>query len=142
VLTSITGVVVLACILELLRRQQLREKYAAIWLGIGVLVAPLGFFPTVLNGVAHKIGVANGASLVLFAGFILVLLVCLHLSWEASRLEAETRILSEEVALIRSKVGEHTVMLEALRADRQRAAARNEPAREDQPVREDQEVQA
>ena len=36
VLTSITGVVVLACILELLRRQQLREKYAAIWLGIGI----------------------------------------------------------------------------------------------------------
>jgi hypothetical protein len=140
VLTSITGVVVLACILELLRRQQLREKYAAIWLGIGIVVAPLGFFPTVLNGVAHKIGVANGASLVLFAGFILVLLVCLHLSWEASRLEAETRILSEEVALVRSKVGEHSALLEALEADRKRVAGRSEPAREDQ--REDQGVQA
>ncbi|WP_084718583.1 DUF2304 domain-containing protein [Streptacidiphilus carbonis] len=148
VLTSITGVVVLACILELLRRQQLREKYAAIWLAIGVVVAPLGFFPTVLNGVAHKIGVANGASLVLFAGFILVLLVCLHLSWEASRLEAETRILSEEVALVRSKVGEHTVLLEALKADRQRTGPRAEPAERHEPVgrhepaKEEQEVQA
>jgi hypothetical protein len=92
--------------------------------------------------VAHKIGVANGASLVLFAGFILVLLVCLHLSWESSRLEAETRILSEEIALVRSKVGEHAALLEALEADRQRVAARNEPVREDQSVRADQGVQA
>ncbi|MFC1400526.1 MULTISPECIES: DUF2304 domain-containing protein [Streptacidiphilus] len=137
VLTSITGVVVLACILELLRRQQLREKYAAIWLGIGAVVAPLGFFPTVLNGVAHKIGVANGASLVLFAGFILVLLVCLHLSWESSRLEAETRILSEEVALVRSKVAEHTVLLAALDAERRRTASRS-----DDPAMAEQEAQA
>ncbi|MFC1417183.1 DUF2304 domain-containing protein [Streptacidiphilus cavernicola] len=103
-LTSITSLVVLGCILELLRRQQLREKYAAIWLAIGVVVAPVGFFPSILNGVAHRLGVANGASLVLFAGFILVLLVCLHLSWEASQLEAETRTLSEDLALVRTRL--------------------------------------
>ena len=101
-LTSITGIVVLGYILELLRRQQLREKYAAIWLGIGAVIAPLGFFPSLLDSTAHRLGVASGVSLVLFAGFVLVLLVSLHLSWEASRLEAETRILAEDVALIRA----------------------------------------
>ncbi|MBC3843845.1 DUF2304 domain-containing protein [Streptacidiphilus sp. 4-A2] len=107
VVTSITGVLVLAYILELLRRQQLREKYAAIWLAIGVVVAPLGFFPGILNSTAHHLGIASGVSLVLFAGFLLVLLVCLHLSWEASRLEAETRTLAEEVALLRAHLVEH-----------------------------------
>jgi hypothetical protein len=115
VLTSITGVVVLMCILELLRRQQLREKYAVIWLAIGLLVAPVGFFPQVLNGMAHRLGVANGASLVLFAGFVLVLLVCLHLSWEASRLEAETRTLSEDVALLRTEQQKQAVAIHELR---------------------------
>ncbi|MGK4581325.1 DUF2304 family protein [Kitasatospora sp. HPMI-4] len=105
-LTSITGIVVLAYILELLRRQQLREKYAAIWLCIGLVVAPLGFFPSLLDSTARSVGVASGVSLVLFAGFVLVLLVSLHLSWEASRLEAKTRTLAEDIALIRSRLTE------------------------------------
>jgi hypothetical protein len=126
VLTSITSVVVMACILELLRRQQLREKYAVIWLTIGVVTVPLGFFPTLLNGVARRLGVANGASLVLFAGFVLLLMVCLHLSWEASRLEAETRILSEEVALVRSKVNQHSLLIESLQPTEQSAEGREE----------------
>jgi hypothetical protein len=130
VLTSITGVVVLACILELLRRQQLREKYAIIWLAIGIVVAPLGFDPNLLNGLAHHLGVANGASLVLFAGFILVLMVCLHLSWEASRLEAETRILSEEVALVRSRVGEHSAAIQELRGALSGDRARRDDTKE------------
>ncbi|MDH6111012.1 hypothetical protein P3T36_005916 [Kitasatospora sp. MAP12-15] len=101
-LTSITGLLVLGYILELLRRQQLREKYAAIWLAIGIVVAPLGFIPDLLDSTAKRLGVQSGASLVLFAGFVLILLVSLHLSWEASRLEAETRTLAEDVALIRA----------------------------------------
>jgi hypothetical protein len=115
VLTSITSVLVLGCILELLRRQQLREKYAAIWLTIGIVVAPIGFFPSLLNGVAHRLGVASGASLVLFAGFILVLLVCLHLSWEASRLEEETRTLSEDIALVRTQLDQQAADIAELR---------------------------
>ncbi|WAL72260.1 DUF2304 domain-containing protein [Kitasatospora sp. YST-16] len=107
IITSITGVLVLLYILELLRRQQLREKYAVIWLAIGIAVAPLGFFPDLLDSTAGHLGIASGVSLVLFAGFVLVLLVCLHLSWEASRLEAETRSLAEEVALLRSHLVEH-----------------------------------
>ncbi|MDH6578416.1 DUF2304 domain-containing protein [Kitasatospora sp. MAP5-34] len=104
ILTSITGIVLLGYILELLRRQQLREKYAAIWLSIGVVIAPLGFFPDLLDSTARRLGVASGASLVLFVGFVLVLLVSLHLSWESSRLEAETRTLAEDVALIRAQL--------------------------------------
>ncbi|GAA4853091.1 DUF2304 domain-containing protein [Kitasatospora terrestris] len=107
IITSITGVLVLVYILELLRRQQLREKYAAIWLVIGLVVAPLGFFPSILDSTARRLGIASGVSLVLFAGIILIFLVSLHLSWEASRLEAETRSLAEEVALLRSHLVEH-----------------------------------
>ncbi|MFJ8040882.1 DUF2304 domain-containing protein [Kitasatospora sp. NPDC096147] len=107
ILTSITGLLVLGYILELLRRQQLREKYAAIWLAIGLLVAPIGFVPDILDSTARRLGVASGASLVLFAGFVLILLVSLHLSWETSRLEAETRTLAEDVALIRAHLVQH-----------------------------------
>ena len=106
VITSLTGLALLACILELLRRHQLREKYAALWLAVGSAVVPLGLFPQMLDSLARGLGIMSGASLVLFAGIVLLLLVCLHLSWESSRLEEETRTLAEEIALIRTALDE------------------------------------
>jgi hypothetical protein len=104
VLTGITALVVLVFIFELVRRRQLREKYAGLWLGIGLVVAVLGFFPRLLDNISRAVGVVNGVSLVLFLGIVFLLLVCLHLSWEMSRMEEETRSLAEEVALLRTQV--------------------------------------
>lgn len=103
ILTGITGVVLFVFILELLRRRQLREKYAALWLTVGVAILPFAFVPRLLDRAASYVGVASGASLVFFLGFVLLLLVCLHLSWEVSRLEEETRTLAEDVALLRTE---------------------------------------
>ena len=102
--SGLTGLLLLAVILELLRRRQLREKYALLWLGVVLVVLPLAFYPRLFDGIAQTLGVASGASLVLFLGFVFLLLVCIHLSWEVSRLEEETRTLAEEMALIRTEV--------------------------------------
>ena len=56
----------------------------------------------------------------LFAMSILMLLgVCLHLSWEISVVEDETRTLAEEVAILRTQVEalEHRASVSALSAD-------------------------
>jgi hypothetical protein len=106
VLTALTAVILLGIIAELLRRRQLREKYTVLWMGVGLIVVVLGFFPGLLNGLSNAVGVASGASLVLFLGVVFLLLVCIHLSWESSRLEEKTRTLAEEVALIRAQLAE------------------------------------
>ncbi|RIV41425.1 DUF2304 domain-containing protein [Micromonospora radicis] len=102
--TGLTGLVLLATIVELLRRRQLREKYGMLWLGLLFVVIPLSLFPRLLDGVADLLGVASGVSLVLFLGIVFLLLVCIHLSWEVSALEEETRTLAEEFALLRAEV--------------------------------------
>jgi hypothetical protein len=94
----------LVLIFELLRRRQLREKYAVLWMAVGLLTLPFGLVPDSLNATASHLGVASGASLVLFLAVVFLLLVCIHLCWEASRLEDETRALAEEVALIRTEL--------------------------------------
>ncbi|WP_239096040.1 DUF2304 domain-containing protein [Micromonospora lutea] len=116
--TGLTGLVLLATIVELLRRRQLREKYGMLWLGLLFVVIPLSLFPRLLDGVADLLGVASGVSLVLFLGIVFLLLVCIHLSWEVSALEEETRTLAEEFALLRAEV-------EAERAERTQWAARH-----------------
>ncbi|WP_433528612.1 DUF2304 domain-containing protein [Micromonospora sp. CA-263727] len=119
--TGLTGLVLLATIVELLRRRQLREKYGMLWLGLLFVVIPLSLFPTLLDGVADLLGVATGVSLVLFLGIVFLLLVCIHLSWEVSRLEEETRTLAEEFALLRAEVEADR----ADRADRQELVSRD-----------------
>ncbi|MEV1332517.1 DUF2304 domain-containing protein [Micromonospora costi] len=102
--TGLTGLILLATIIELLRRRQLREKYGMLWLGVLVIVIPLALFPRLLDNVAGMLGVASGVSLVLFLGIVFLLLVCVHLSWEVSALEEETRTLAEDFALLRAEI--------------------------------------
>ena len=79
ILTGATALLFLGFIFELVRRRRLREKYAVLWIFVGVIVLGLGLFPRALNRVAIDVGVANGVSLVLFFGVMFLLLVCLHL---------------------------------------------------------------
>jgi hypothetical protein len=116
ILTGIVALLLLGLIFELLRRRQLREKYAVLWLVVGLGTLPFGFVPTSLNSVARHLGVRNGASLVLFLAVVFLLLVCIHLSWEASRLEDETRALAEETALIRTELRDLQAEIAAHRA--------------------------
>ncbi len=103
IVTGLTALAVLAFMVELLRRRQLQEKYAILWLLVSIVMLPLAFFPILTDKVAEAIGIASGVSLVLFLGIVFLLLVCVHLSWEVSRLEEETRTLAEDVALMRAE---------------------------------------
>ena len=110
IFTAIIGLVLLVVFFELLRRRQLREKYAVLWIIVALGVVPLAIFPDGLDRVTRSIGVRSGASLVLFLGLVLLLLICTHLSWEVSQLEEETRTLAEEIALIRTQLEERSVI--------------------------------
>jgi hypothetical protein len=112
VFTAIVGLVLLVVFFEMLRRRQLREKYAVMWIIVALGVVPLAIFPEALDVVADTLHVKSGASLVLFLGLVLLLLICTHLSWEVSQLEEETRTLAEEIALIRTQLEERAVIPE------------------------------
>ena len=51
----------------------------------------------------HALGVDYGPSAVFLGAIVFLLLVCMHLSWEVSRLEERTRTLAEELALLRRR---------------------------------------
>jgi hypothetical protein len=114
--TATTGLVMLLVIFELLRRRQLREKYGALWLVVAIGVLPLAVFPTLLDGFTKSLGIASGLSLFFFLAIVFLLLVIVHLSWECSRLEEETRDLSEEIAMLRSDFEELRQRTEPSRA--------------------------
>jgi hypothetical protein len=98
------SVLVLAGIVELLRRRQLTEKYAVLWLFVGILLLVFTVFPGILGWSSDLLGVAVPSNLLFFVGIVFLVGVVLHLSWEVSRLENETRKLAEDQAILRLEV--------------------------------------
>lgn len=98
------AIVTTVFVFELLRRGILREKFAALWLAVSVAVLVMAAFPRTVSWLADSLGVQVPANLLFFLTAILLLLVSVQLSYEVSRLEARTRRLAEEVALLREEV--------------------------------------
>lgn len=104
ILALIGGLAILIGMVELLRRRQLKEKYAVLWVLVAIAVAILAIFPDLLNVAGRLLHIADPPNLLMFLAAAVLLLVTVHLSWETSRLEDETRALAEELALLRYQV--------------------------------------
>ena len=98
---SIVVVAILFFVFEMLRRQKLREKYAVLWIVIGIGTLLLAAFPALLEQASGLLGIQVPANLLFITTLVLLVGVCLHLSREQSQAEDEVRILCEEVALLK-----------------------------------------
>lgn len=100
------AVLVLVIIVSLLLRRQLREKYATLWILIGLVILILAIFPGLLLGLSQALGVEIPANLIFALSLVLLVGVALHLSWELSQAEDEVRRVAEDVAIVRAEVEE------------------------------------
>lgn len=98
------ALVVLAIIITLLMRRHLREKYALLWLVIGIAMLVLAVFPELLGALAGLLGVIVPSNLLFALAVALLIGVTLHLSWELSHAEEEIRRVAEEVAILRTEI--------------------------------------
>jgi len=97
------AVIVLAVIVWLLLTRRLREKYAVLWLVIGLAMLILTVFPGLLGALADLVGVEVPANLLFLLALALLVCVTLHQSWELSTAEDEIRRVAEEVAILRAE---------------------------------------
>lgn len=98
----ILSLVIVLLVFDMLRRKKIREKYAALWLVVGLSMLVLAAFPRLLEFVADILHVQVPSNLLFAMSIVLALGVCLHLSWEISVVEDETRVLAEEAAILRA----------------------------------------
>lgn len=105
VIVIVGALVTLVVIFRLVRLQQLRSKYALLWLVIALALVPIAVFPGLLEWTSDRLGIEVPANALLFAACAFLFAVAVHYSWEISRLETRTRLLAEEVALLRARLG-------------------------------------
>jgi hypothetical protein len=90
-------------LLRLLRRRQLRGKYTLLWIVTGVFVLVIASAPSLLDRTARSLRIYNSPNLLFALALAFLLLVCVYFSYELSRLEERTRILAEELAILRAE---------------------------------------
>ena len=125
----ILALVIVVLVVEMLRRKKLREKYAVLWLVVGLATLILAAFPQLLALTARALGVQVPSNLLFAMTILLALGVCLHLSWEISVVEDETRTLAEEAAILRAHIERLEARLDAELPETSRSATTaNDPA--------------
>lgn len=100
----IMALIVVGAVVWLLRQRKLREKYAVLWILVGIATLILAGFPQLLTMAADVAGFALPSNLLFLLAILLPIGVCLHLSLEISVVEDETRALAEEAAILRAQL--------------------------------------
>ena len=101
VLAVAAAIVGLVLIFRQVRLGRLRAKYALIWLTVALIVLPFAVIPGLLDETASFLGIAYGPTLLLVAGLVFFAALSIHFSSELTRVEERTRVLAEEIAILR-----------------------------------------
>lgn len=106
-LTLVAGaavVAVLCVVIELIRRRQLQERYALLWIVTGVVMLVLAVWRGALYALADAAGVAYPPSALYMVAGLFVLAVLLHYSTVLSRLSDQNKTLAQKVALLEQEL--------------------------------------
>ena len=103
-LVAVTGsLVLLVVVFELVRRKQLLERYALLWLFSALVLLILASWRGLLSSVADAIGVFYPPSALFAVAFAFVLLLLLHFSLAVSRLTDQSKVLAQRVAMLEQR---------------------------------------
>ena len=98
-----TALFTLCLVIWMLRRGRLRERHAVWWITAGILALIVSIFPVTLEWASAVVGFQLGTNLVYFVSIASLALVCIQHSAELTRVEAQVRVLAEDVAILRLK---------------------------------------
>ena len=101
---TLGALVLLLVVLELVRRRRLLERYALLWLAVGVALVVLGAWQGLLTRVSDAIGVAAPPNALFAVGLGFLVLLVLNFSVVISRLSDQTKVLAQRLALLEERV--------------------------------------
>lgn len=102
-LVGISCFLIILFIVESIRKKKLREEYALIWLTSGITLLFFGIWPELLFIVSRILNLHYLSTLFLIA-FVFLILIVLHFSIIISKLSDRTKILMQELSLLRFEI--------------------------------------
>lgn len=96
----IASALLLAYIIEAVRRRRLREEYSVLWILTACVLFVLSLLRPALGLVSALLGIATPVNALFAVGFGFTTIILLHFSTVISRLSHENRDLAQRYALL------------------------------------------
>lgn len=101
---TFASLALLLIVLELVRRRRLLERYALLWLVVGVALVVLGAWRGLLTAVAGGLGISAPPNALFAVGLGFLVMLVLNFSVVISRLSDQTKVLAQRIALLEQEV--------------------------------------
>lgn len=102
--TGTIGIATAVIIVFLIRKDHLHVRYGLWWMGAAVIFALLGLFPTIVDFVAGKLGIAYPPVLALILGLVALVIKILVMDIERSRNTIRMQRLVQRIALLEAEI--------------------------------------
>lgn len=101
----LTSLIVMAVVLELVRRRLLREEYSWLWLLTAAVMIVLVSWQRLLLVITRLIGAVSPLTTLLLFSLLFLLAIAIHYSIIISRLTTQVKNLAQELALLDATAG-------------------------------------
>ncbi len=114
VFVFLAGLAILLFILNLVRKKQLREQYALLWILAAVVLCLAAVFIHGIERLSHLVGIYYPPAFLFLIAILMILLLQFHFSTVISNLKEQNKALIQDVGILASE-------LEAMRKERDAA---------------------
>jgi hypothetical protein len=115
IVATLGAAALLLMVLELVRRRRLLERYALLWLAVGLVLVVLGAWRGLLTTISDAIGVAAPPNALFAVGLGFLVILVLNFSVVISRLSDQTKVLAQRLGLLEERLRASEAALRELR---------------------------
>jgi hypothetical protein len=101
VIATIVNILIFVSVIELIRRNRLKEKYSLLWLFSSLIMLWFSLSRKTLHYVSGLIGIQYPPSFIFLLSFFFLIVINIHFSTVISKLSDRCKTLSQEVAILR-----------------------------------------
>jgi len=99
----VASLLIMALVVELVRRRKLREEYSWLWLLTGAIIILLVIWYDLLVLLSSLIGAIAPTTTLFIFGLLFLMLISLHYSIQISKLSHQVKELGQQLALLKGE---------------------------------------
>lgn len=112
------GIGIMVFVINLVRTRKLKEEYAILWLFTGVVLILLPVVIDVLDAVSFALGITYPPAFIGLVAAVCILFILFQFSTSISRFSERTKVLTQEVAILKDQMRRLEAELAAARGEK------------------------
>ena len=104
VISIAASVFIFIAVIELIRRNHLKERYSLIWLTAAIFLMVFSIWRKLLDFIALRIGIYYPPSFLFLLAIAFLLILLLHFSMIVSSLSENNKRLAQEIGILKTRL--------------------------------------